>query len=533
MTQLTVWSTLTHPVAQPRRRVRSSLSPLALLGLLLAALAESSSIGLLGLSGWFIASCAVAGAATFSTFSYIAPSGGVRSLALARIGAGYGERLVQHASVLRKLGAIRLGFFERAADRRAGRVRPVRDGELLDQAMNDTETESMSLITVISPLVSCVVVGGACVAVVALASPLAGAALGLAGLVSVAVALSGVTARAGKDDEDRARRSVRGELITALDAWPELASLGAADRLVERSSARLTRFAAEQASSRVSASASSARTGAIAVVGLTVAAAGAIADHSGAATVALVLLLGVGLFGLTGRASAAFEARTLVRAARARRIAYAEGETGEADSLPGMRAQLDARGLGFADYALPQNAIRESDRVISGNADRGAALVVTGVSGSGKTTFLQSLDRALGGRGRVVQVAVDDHIFTGTVGSNLRLGDPSASDDRLREVLSAFELDRSGLSPAISVGPGGRELSGGEQTRLRLARAVLADPEVLIADEPTAGLDAETAHATLRTLRTWLPQAVLVLSLHQPDAQSMACLGGADVVRFD
>jgi ATP-binding cassette subfamily C protein CydC len=505
----------------------------ALAGLLLAALAESSSVALLGLSGWFIASCAVAGAATFSTFSYIAPSGGVRSLALLRIGSGYGERLVQHAAVLSRLGAIRLGFFGRAAERRTERIRPVRDGELLDQAMNDTETESMSLITVISPLVSCVVVGGASIAVAALASPLAGGALGVAGVVAVVVSLLAAAAQAGKDDEDRARRAVRGELITALDAWPELASLGAADRLVRRSSALLTRFAGQQASVRLKASRAGARTGVVAVAGLAVASLATVADHRDAATVALVLLLGIGLFGLTARTSTAFGSLALVRAARARRVAYAEGDTGEVDSLPRMNALLDDSGLQFADYLLPQNAIRSRDRVVIGAAPRGSAVVVTGVSGSGKTTFLQSLDRALLGKGRVVRVAVDDHIFTGTVGTNLRLGDPAADEERLREVLSAFQLDRAGLVPTTSVGAGGRALSGGEQTRLRLARAVLAAPEVLIADEPTSGLDEETAHAILRALMEWLPHAVLVLSLHRPDAPSLQLLGGAQVIRFD
>ncbi len=66
-------------------------------GLVLAVVAELSSAGLLGLSGWFISACAVAGAAAFGSFSYVAPSGGVRAFALARVAGNYSKRLVLHA----------------------------------------------------------------------------------------------------------------------------------------------------------------------------------------------------------------------------------------------------------------------------------------------------------------------------------------------------------------------------------------------------------------------------------------------------
>ncbi|MFI6744151.1 hypothetical protein ACIBI9_65795 [Nonomuraea sp. NPDC050451] len=87
------------PSGGPRPRPRARA--LAGAGLALAVIAELSSAGLLGLSGWFISACAVAGAATFSSFSYIAPSGGVRALALARIAGNYSRRLTLHAAALR------------------------------------------------------------------------------------------------------------------------------------------------------------------------------------------------------------------------------------------------------------------------------------------------------------------------------------------------------------------------------------------------------------------------------------------------
>jgi ABC-type transport system involved in cytochrome bd biosynthesis fused ATPase/permease subunit len=132
-----------------------------------------------------------------------------------------------------------------------------------------------------------------------------------------------------------------------------------------------------------------------------------------------------------------------------------------------------------------------------------------------------------------VQVPIDDHIFTGTVASNLRLAFPEASDEQLVGILGQMRLTAVGINPSTLVGVGGRALSGGEQTRLRLARAVLAQPRVLIADEPVAGLDDSTAHAVLQLLRTILPDAVLVLSLHYLDQTVRDALGDVQLLQLD
>jgi ABC-type transport system involved in cytochrome bd biosynthesis fused ATPase/permease subunit len=199
--------------------------------------------------------------------------------------------------------------------------------------------------------------------------------------------------------------------------------------------------------------------------------------------------------------------------------------------LPGISVVFDDRGLRFDDYHLPENAFRVGERILSGNISRGGALVVTGPSGSGKTTFLESLGETLGSD--AVQVPVDDHIFTGTVASNLRLALPEASDEQLVGILQQMRLTAAGIHPSTPIGVAGRALSGGEQTRLRLARAVLAGPRVLIADEPMAGLDESTAQTVLQTLRTSLPDAVLVLSLHYMDQSVHDALGAVELIHLD
>ncbi len=88
--------------------------------------------------------------------------------------------------------------------------------------------------------------------------------------------------------------------------------------------------------------------------------------------------------------------------------------------------------------------------------------------------------------------------------------------DRARELLSAVGLDD--LADAAPT-----ELSGGELRRMAIARALLMDPAIVLADEPTAGLDSANAAAVLTLLRDAADRgtAVLVVS-HEAEAQRFA-----------
>jgi ATP-binding cassette subfamily C protein CydC len=251
-------------------------------------------------------------------------------------------------------------------------------------------------------------------------------------------------------------------------------------------------------------------------------------DHVGAPGIALILLLGTGMLGVASRAGEAFDALAAVRAARVRRLRMLTASTISAAAPLGISVQLGDCELAFDHYHLPEDEFRDGDRMLAGSVKQGSTLVVTGPSGSGKTTFLETLGAALGTA--AVEVSVDDHLFTGTIASNLRLARPDADDDELVQIIQQLQLSSAGIQPSTVVGVGGRALSGGEQTRLRLGRAILARPRVLIADEPTAGLDERTALEVLHTMRERLPQSVLVLSLHSVDDRVRDALGDLAVL---
>jgi len=177
----------------------------------------------------------------------------------------------------------------------------------------------------------------------------------------------------------------------------------------------------------------------------------------------------------------------------------------------------------------------------------GEVVALSGPSGGGKSTLLAALlgfltptggsvtvdgvgpDETSGRmwRRRFAYVAQTPGMIAGTVGDNVRLADPQAGDDEVREVLAAagapdLELDHQ-------VGDEAEGLSAGERRRVGIARALLRirrDADVLVLDEPTAGLDADSEATVVESVRASGASAIVVS--HRP-----AVLAAADrVVRI-
>ncbi|GAB3147524.1 thiol reductant ABC exporter subunit CydD [Amycolatopsis stemonae] len=163
----------------------------------------------------------------------------------------------------------------------------------------------------------------------------------------------------------------------------------------------------------------------------------------------------------------------------------------------------------------------------------GEIVGVTGPSGAGKSTLLDLLlgwRRPDGGRILVGDVDLADlgratwhrhlawvpqqpHLVAGTVGENIRLGSPDATDDA---VLAAADTAALDVPLSTVVGERGAGLSTGQRRRVALARAVLLDRPLILLDEPTEGVDAETEAAILERLPKVLAGRTAVIVSHHP-----------------
>jgi ATP-binding cassette subfamily C protein CydC len=501
----------------------------------LTLVALGFGVGLLGLAGWFIASCAAAGLAAGSTFSFLFPSAGVQALAWARTLGRYGDRIATHEATLDLVGALRTGLFARALRLSRDRVAELRSSELLGRITVDSDAVESLLLRSSFPML-------------AAAAALIGAA-GVFALLSwtlALVAVAGLTLtggalivlahhQAGRPARRLvlARAEARRTLIETIDGLPELRSFGAEQRAAATVDRQLERFAESRRQ----------------LAGLTAGGQSAgflLADL----TLLAVVATGAGLLG-TGRLPApAFVAICLVAIAVSEPIAGLPAAVTARARARAASARLTELFPGStpntATAAVPCRpwpvSIAAEDHDIELALEPGDTVLLTGASGTGKSTLL----RAVSGQpapgvevhlgrvdaasidpeelaGRVTLVAQDAYVFDGTIRDNLKLAAPAAGERELWKALTAAALEGTVAAfPAgldTPVGPGGQALSGGQRRRLSVAQGLLRRADVLLLDEPTEGLDASTAARLLAGVREFNRGAALVIALH--DRQSL------------
>lgn len=515
------------------------------LGMVLAIVTLLASIGLLTLSGWFLAASALAGLAGLVTFNYMLPAAGVRGAAIIRTAGRYAERLVSHDATFRVLSHLRVFTFSRLLPLSPGGLARFRQAELLNRLVADVDTLDHLYLRVLSPLISALVI--IVVVVCGLAWLDVHLALTLGGIMLLLlIGLPILFYHAGKP-VGAALTSLRADYRTQLVGWiranAELAIYGALGRFRDQLEEKERQW--QQQQQRQAALGALAQGIMILASGLTFTlilwlAAGGIADDpTPGALIALFVFATLAAFESLAPVAGAFQQLGQVMAS-AQRVAQLIDQTPQI-RFPEQGKVLDedaAIALSIEDVHFRYPG--QSRAVLNGvtlTLRAGEHVALLGRTGCGKSTLLQLLTRAWEcdqGTIRLNDLPLDSldegalraacavvsqrvHIFSATLRDNLLLADPEASDAQLSEALRAVGLDRLLDDRALDawLGDGGRPLSGGEQRRLGIARALLHRAPLLLLDEPTEGLDAETERQILALLRQHCAQKSLLLVTHR------------------
>ncbi|MEU9673598.1 thiol reductant ABC exporter subunit CydC [Streptomyces parvus] len=492
---------------------------------LAAAGSELAAAALMATAAWLITRAAEQPPLASVGLAIVA----VRALALGRGALRYADRLLGHDGVLRAVAGFRTRVYEALVPLAPAGTPAYRSGDLLTRLVDDVDAAQDLLLRVLIPVAAAAAVALAATATATVLLPSAGVLLGLllamAGLLVPALVLV-LSRRAG-----RAEKAARAELAAlAVDVTrgaADLAAYGARGRAHERVRDASARIAALERHKALTVSLAS---GVVlllqggASVGVTWVALGA---HA-AGTLPAVQLTVVAVLALVS-----FEALTPLPAA-ARRLAGVRSSARRLadlfDTPPPVAEPPSAvpipvgKPLGVDITGLRVRHRPEGPPALDGvnlRLEPGRRTVLLGASGSGKSTLIAALMRfvpyeagsiRVGGRelrdcaGHDVRRAItgmtqDAHVFHTTIRANLLLARPGATDAELREAARrARLLDWIESLPShwdTPVGGDGSTLSGGQRQRLLLARALLADPPVLVLDEPTEGLDPDTSAAVL------------------------------------
>jgi subfamily B ATP-binding cassette protein MsbA len=203
--------------------------------------------------------------------------------------------------------------------------------------------------------------------------------------------------------------------------------------------------------------------------------------------------------------------------------------------LPAATGSVRFDAVDFSYEARDAAVLTSIDLV----ADPGEIVALVGPSGAGKSTIVQLIPRfydvtsgtvSVDGldvrrfpvdelRSRMAAVPQEVQVFSGTIAENLRVAKPEATQAELVAAAEAANAARfiEGFEDGYDtvIGERGVKLSGGQRQRIAIARAVLADPKVLILDEATSNLDAESEELVRDALEKLMAGRTTIVIAHR------------------
>ena len=510
------------------------------IGLSLAILTLFASVFLLSLSGWFLASTAVAGVAGLYTFNYMLPAAGVRAAAIVRTASRYAERLVDHNTTFKILAYLRTLAFSKILPLSANQLAQYQKADLLNRFIVDIDALDHLYLKLFSPIVTALII------IVMLFVGLSYINLPIALIISIILtitllAIPVIFYHAGKQlGETLAKQQseYRALLINYLQGQAELTLFNAQDRYRVKLNQLESDWLYHQQKQSTLVALSSALVVLIAGF-LTLLVLWLITHYTLSPLVALFVFVCLASSEILAPIPTAFIFLGQVLASAKRTTALFNQTPDIKFTEQGKVIDLTTAKLQFNDisFSYPNQPFAILNH-FSLTIEAGKHIGLIGKTGCGKSTLLNLVTRTWDPtsgnifindtpinqldeptlRQVIAVVPQVITIFSDTLRKNLLIGDPKASDRQLIDVLQQVELSKllsteHGLD--LPLGQGGRSLSGGEIRRIGIARALLHNSPLVLMDEPTESLDQQTEQQIIQLIKQTCQNKTLLMVTHR------------------
>ena len=509
-------------------------------GLLFSCLTIGSNIGLLATSGYLISSAALHPSITELSIAIV----GVRFFGISRAVFRYLERYLSHDATFSLLGAVRVWFYTKLERLAPAGLLTWRSGDLFSTIIGDVETLKEFYLRVLAPPIVAVIL------LIATCFFLAQYDISFVYLLSIAFLVAGfvlpvalqIIQKNSAQELVCTRGELRAQLIDSMTGIVELAAFDqrkgqaqTVDKLNEILLALQRRVA--KTSGLVEALS-------LFIVNVTI----WLALYLAIPLVESGELSGVLLAVIVLTVHSSFEAvlplplavHYLGESIAAGKRLFTIIDKGPAilenqgiTHIPGTNIEVE--NLCFTYQ--PQKPFVLKD--ISFTLKEGDKLAIVGPSGAGKSTLLQLFLRfwdyqhgsiKIGGkelksynvqklRDMIGVVSQQTYLFNASIRDNILLARPDASEQDFKQAIKNAELEifmkELPEGENTQVGQNGYALSGGQRQRIAIARALLKNAPLLILDEPTVGLDAQTEQLIMKTIERLMAGRSTILITHR------------------
>jgi thiol reductant ABC exporter CydC subunit len=506
---------------------------------LLSFATVGSSVGLMAMSSYLISKAALTTDPSELTLAIT----GVRFFALSRALFRYVERVVSHTATFRILTFLRTWFYTTIEPLAPARLQQVRSGALLSRIMADIETLEKFYIRVIVPPLAAAMVTLFASLLLGSFHPILGLSL-LFFLLLTGLVLPLITRYLSRQSAAQlisTRSELNATLVDGVQGLADLLSYGQSVRYMTQ--IHILSQESNRAQERLAffrGLSSGLATLFTSLAGLTVLWLAIPLVTSGqidGVFLALLPLTAIASFEAVQPLSKSLQVLESSRAAGRRLFEFSDAPPPVSDPLLKSpipeEASIEFVNVSFR-YGPGEPLVLDN---LSFSIHKGQRLALIGPSGSGKTTILNLLLRfweydeghiRLGAndlhdyhaedvRNMMSVVSQHTHLFNSTIRDNLYLANPEATEGELQEVCRLAQINSfiMGLPQGFDthIGENGLLLSGGERQRLAIARAILKDAPILILDEATANLDAETEQQLWTSLeKVMIDRTTLIVS---------------------